>query len=121
MTYYFKTEGASLSTLFGLIICLLVMHQYLIKRENKIKLPKGFVVKLSINLIAMGGILVMYRVVLEEMGWSNFGRGASLMIALLGVLIGFSIYLMGMIQSKLFTKTEWEMIPFGSKIIKYFY
>ena len=121
MTYYFKTEGASLSTLFGLIICLLVMHQYLIKRENKIKLPKGFVVKLSLNLTAMGGILVMYRVVLEEMGWSNFGRGASLMIALLGVLIGFSIYLMGMIQSKLFTKTEWEMIPFGSKIIKYFY
>lgn len=121
MTYYFKTEGASISTMLGLIICLLVMHQYLIKKENNIKLPKKFLLKLWLNLLAMGSLLVLYRLGLEQINWLSYGRGFSLMFALIGVILGFSIYMMGLIQSKLFTKTEWEMIPFGSKIIRYFY
>lgn len=121
MTYYFKTEGASISTILGLIICLLVMHQYLVTKENNIKLPKPFLLKLFLNLLSMGGILVLYRLGLEQLNWTDFGRGSSLVFALIGVMIGFVIYMMGLIQSKLFTKAEWEMIPFGNKVIKYFY
>ncbi len=121
MTYYFKTVGTSLSTLLGLVICLLVMHQYLSKKEKKIRLPKLFIVKLSVNLLVMGTLLIIYRLMLERVHWLQLGRGASLIIALLGVLIGFLVFLVGLIQSKLFTKNEWEMIPFGSKVVKYFY
>lgn len=121
LTYYFNTEGASISTILGLGVCFLVMHQYLIRQQNKIKLSKEYISKLIISLSLMSGILLCYRFVLEQMNWSEYGRFASLMMTLIGVVIGFSVYMACVIQSRLFTKNEWEMLPFGKKVINYFY
>lgn len=121
LTYYFNTEGASISTILGLGVCFLVMHCYLIRQQNKIRLSKQYIVKLIMSLAFMSSILIFYRFVLEQLGWVEYGRLGSLIMTLIGVVIGFTIYMACVVQSRLFTKNEWEMLPFGKKVIKYFY
>ena len=118
LTYYFKTVGASLSTLLGLIVCLGVLKWYLNKTMPQYKTPKDYHLKLGINLGVMLIALGIYRLLLEFINWETFNRGGTLLATLIGVIIGASVYLLGIVKSQMFTKEEWKMLPFSNKVIK---
>ena len=118
LTFYFKTVGASLSTLFGLLVCLGVLKWYLNQTMPRHKTGKDYRIKLSINLGLMVITLIIYRVVLEGLNWYQFNRLGDFVLALVGVFLGALVYISGMIKNNLFTEEEWRMLPFGEKIVK---
>lgn len=118
LTYYFKTVGASLSTLLGLMVCLVVLKWYLNQTMPQYKHVKDYHLKVLLNLVVMLVTLIGYRLLLEILQWQQYGRGITLIITLIGVIIGASVYLVSVIKSQLFTKEEWQMLPFGDKLLK---
>ena len=117
-TFYFQTIGTSLSTLFGLSVCMSVLWWYLGKTTQRKKIPQADIKKLLVSLCLMGGTLILYRLLLAQMEWQVLGRGMSLVFTLLGVMLGGAVYLISIIKSGLFTQEEWEMLPYGKKIAK---
>lgn len=118
LTFYYGTVGASLSTLFGLFVCLAVLKWYLVKAIPGHKSSHEYRIKLSLNLAGMIVVLLVYRGILEMLQWQTFERGADLLLSLLGVCLGGSVYIIGLIKSQLFTEAEWYMLPFGKKVVK---
>lgn len=121
LTYYFGTVGSSISTLLGLSGCLLVLQYVLLKREPTIRVGVRFMIKLIGSLGVMIVVLVIYRIGLEQIGWLQHGRLLSFVYTCIGVLLGLMVYLICLIQMRLFTKKEWLMIPFGKNIVAQFY
>ena len=118
LTYYFNTVGASISTILGLIVCLGVLKWYLNQSMPSYKPVKDYHLKLVINLGMMLIVLVFYRLILETLNWHSLNRGGTFILTMIGVIIGASTYLYSVIKSQMFTNEEWEMLPFGNKIVK---
>lgn len=50
--------------------------------------------------------------------WYGSKRSLALIVAIFGVLIGGSAFLILAIQLRLLTIREWLMLPFGSKLLR---
>lgn len=118
LTFYFQTVGASLSTLLGLMTCLGVLKWYMNQTMPQNRSGKEYNIKLSLHLISMITGLLVYRIILEKLNWQTLGRGGTLVVTLLGITLGASIYIVGIVKSGLFTEAEWKMLPYGEKMVK---
>jgi len=121
LTYYFGTMGSSLSTLLGLLGCLLVLHHYLIRQGYRLSVGVNFSIKLLVSLVMMSLVVFVYRYVCISSGILVAHRGTTFAMTLIGVLIGVIIYVISIVKFKLFSYDEWNMLPFGQKIYKKFY
>lgn len=120
LTYYFGTMGSSLSTLFGLLGCLFVLHHYLLRKGFKLSVGSKFVMKLIVSMVFMMISVFVFRYVC--LTYNDMAhRGVTFLLTLIGVLIGMAIYLISIVKLKLFSYDEWAMLPFGQKIYKHFY
>lgn len=121
LTYYFGTMGSSVSTLLGLLGCLLVLHHYLIRKGFDVAVGKLFLIKLLISLGLMAIGVYGFRVICLANGLLITHRGVTFALTLIGVFIGVTIYLISIVKFKLFSYDEWNILPFGQKIYKHFY
>jgi len=121
LTFYFGTIGASISTLLGLLGCLLVLHHYLIRKGFRLSVGTSFLIKLLVSLGLMSMGVMIYRSICINSGLLIAHRGTTFIITIGGVLLGVLIYVISIVKFKLFSYDEWNMLPFGEKIHKHFY
>ncbi len=121
LTYYFGTLGSSISTLFGLLGCLMVLHHYLVRKGFRLSVGTMFIVKLMASLSMMALLVYLFRYTCVTQGLLNTHRGMTFVVTLVGVLLGVSVYMISIVKFKLFSYDEWTMLPFGQKIYKHFY
>ena len=121
LTFYFGTIGASISTLLGLLGCLLVLHHYLIRKGFRLSVGTRFLIKLLVSLGLMSMGVLIYRSICINSGLLLAHRGTTFIITIGGVLLGVLIYVISIVKFKLFSYDEWNMLPFGEKIHKHFY
>lgn len=112
------TVGASLATLAGLSLVLVVLHRGSDPELNGYLKERKFGKKLAACLGGMTISLFGYYAVLLIVGSPVQHRSQALMAALFGVLIGASVFLFLAIRLKLLTTREWLMLPMGSKILR---
>lgn len=118
LTIYLGTVGSSISTLLGLAVCWGLLRFYLFRHQARLKIEKGYLLKVMKSLVVMSVLLLVYREVMSQLSWMSYGRVMSLLITLLGVVLGFTSYLLCVIHYQLFNDAEWMMVPFGKKIVK---
>ncbi|WP_326717068.1 putative polysaccharide biosynthesis protein [Vagococcus jeotgali] len=121
LTFYFGTVGSSFSTLLSLVGCLIILHHFLNRGKEKLQVGRVFLLKLTGSILVMVFGILLYRVGVSYVLRTDTHRLLSLMITLLGVVIGFILYLLCLIKCKIFNEDEWNMLPFGHKIINKFY
>ncbi|MEO1768582.1 PST family polysaccharide transporter [Enterococcus sp. 665A] len=117
-TRVWGTVGASIATLAGLTVALIVLHRGSDSAITNYLKERKFGKKLTVCLGGMVISLFGYYTVLSVLGNPVQHRSQALFVALLGVLIGASMFLFLSIRLKLLTTREWLMLPMGSKILR---
>lgn len=117
-TRMWGTVGASLATLAGLSLALVVLHRGSDPELTGYLKERKFGKKLAVCLGGMAIGLFGYYTVLWIIGNPVQHRSQALLAAVLGVLIGASIFLVLAIRMKLLTTREWLMLPMGAKILR---
>ncbi|WP_438717042.1 putative polysaccharide biosynthesis protein [Enterococcus sp. AZ109] len=115
---FLGTVGASLSTLFGLLVVLAVLRRGSEEELTGYLRERNFGKKLVTCLSGMTVSIFGYYTVLQVLGNPVQHRSQALFAAVIGVIIGASIFLFLAIRLKLLTTREWLMLPMGSKILR---
>ncbi|MGY3766986.1 putative polysaccharide biosynthesis protein [Vagococcus vulneris] len=118
LTSDFGTLGASVSTLLGLAVCLVMFHLHLHQLVKKSNESTRATAKLLLSLGIMTGSLLIYRWVISL--FVLHSRTLALFLALLGVMIGVGSYLTCLIKLAVLNHSEWLMLPLGDKVVKQF-
>ena len=118
LTKQFGTVGASLSTLLGLAVALLILHLACDHEIRNYGTQRHFMRKLFICLTGMVVVLLCYYGGINIIFGMVYKRSLALVAAVCGVLIGGSAFLILAIHLRLLTIREWLMLPFGSKLLR---
>ena len=118
LTKQFGTVGASLSTLLGLAVALLILHLACDHEIRNYGTQRHFMRKLFICLTGMVVVLLCYYGGINIIFGMVYKRSLALVAAVFGVLIGGSAFLILAIHLRLLTIREWLMLPFGSKLLR---
>lgn len=117
LTGYLGTAGASLATLIGLGTCLLVLVGY--SRDNREQVMDWqFLWKLTTCLGMMVISLALYRWLVDSWLFASDSRLLFFIGAIVGVVIGGSVFLWLLVRRRVFTLREWLMIPMGKKLLR---
>lgn len=119
LTRHFGTTGASLATLAGLGSCLVVLVGYFRREQIKETLNLRFLWKLATCLGMMVVSLSGYRWLLDQWLAAVDSRLLYLGAAIVGVVIGGSVFVWLLVKGQLFTLREWLSIPMGKKLVRY--
>ncbi|MFC0234436.1 oligosaccharide flippase family protein [Vagococcus entomophilus] len=117
LTKYFGINGASASTLLGLVCCVSVLHLCFKYSWKVTTFSAFFYLKLLLCIGIMGVILVLYKNGVGYLFGVNLKRMFALCLALMGVLIGATIFLLSILKLKVFSTREWLLIPYGKKLL----
>lgn len=118
LTKQLGTIGASLSTLLGLVAALVVLHYAGDHKTRAYYKQRHFTGKLFICLMGMIFVLLCYYGSISILFGMVQKRSGALAAAVLGVLLGGSVFLSLAIRVRLLTIREWLMLPFGSKLLR---
>ncbi|MGG5371179.1 putative polysaccharide biosynthesis protein [Enterococcus sp. AZ196] len=118
LTKHFGTVGASLSTLLGLITALFILHLSCDRETRTYGSQRHFIRNLLICLAGMVAVLLCYYGGISIVFGVVQKRSIALLVAITGVFIGGSAFLILAIQLRLLTIREWLMLPFGSKLLR---
>lgn len=122
-TIYFTrsagTVGASLATLVGLFVTLLILHCTSQLGSLNYLRHNHFAKKLTGCLAGMLLVLLAYYGIGGLFLGGTPHRILTLMATLVGVVLGGSTFIFLAIQLKLLTIREWLMLPFGKKILRF--
>lgn len=118
LTKQFGTIGASLSTLLGLIVALFILHFSCDRETREYGSQRHFIRNLMLCLVGMVFVLLCYYGGISVLFGMVQKRSLALIVAIFGVLIGGSAFLILAIQLRLLTIREWLMLPFGSKLLR---
>ncbi|MGK0552505.1 putative polysaccharide biosynthesis protein [Enterococcus faecalis] len=117
-TVSWGTFGASLSTIAGLLITLTVLCYYTQSAINQFLFERNFLKKLLASLGVMVLTLLVFQGLAQLLIIGNHQRSHALLVTLLGVVVGGSVFIYMIIKLKLFTTREWLTLPFGAKILR---
>lgn len=118
LTQLLGTLGASISTILGLMVTLLVIVCFSNREINHFAVEHGFLKKLMISIGIMVVVLLLYQGVIAILFNQINHRGQALVVTLIGVAIGGSTFIYTIIKIQLFTVREWLMLPFGAKLLR---
>lgn len=118
LTQLWGTIGASISTIFGLVMTLICLLLFSKKEINRFFIEDHFIGKLIVCLGFMIIVLLCYQGSLAILFGPIEHRSQALLVALVGVVIGGISFLFMVIRTKLFTVREWLSLPFGAKILR---
>ena len=118
LTQSVGTVGASLSTVLGLLATLGCLMKMADRDLNRFWLERNFLKKLLTSLGIMVIVLLIYQGLLGLFFGVATHRGQALFYALGGVGIGIAVFLLAIIQLRVFTIREWLMVPFGKKVLR---
>lgn len=118
LTKLFGTTGASVSTLLGLAVALFILHFASDREIREYGRQRHFNQKLFICLVGVIIVLLCYYGGISIVFGMIQKRSLALVVAVLGVAIGGSAFLILAIQLRLLTIREWLMLPFGSKLLR---
>lgn len=111
------TLGASLATIFSLFVTLVVLQRASEKSIQQYR--KGhFTFKLLVCLMGMSVVILSYYGVLHFTIGDIKHRSQALLLAIVGVGLGGSGFILLAIRLKLLTLREWLLLPFGAKILR---
>lgn len=116
LTKQFGGVGASLATVAGLVLILLLLFGTLPKAVRAYWSAGRYAAKLALVL----GLMVISLLLLNDLwyDWGIAARAHALVIALLGAFFGTVVFFAAAWQLKLFTLREWLMLPGFERIIK---
>lgn len=110
-------EGSAYTTVGLLSLLALVALSYLPKEIKRYIFDTKFIIKLLLaNGLMYGAVSAWVWLVMEKIVFD--GRLASLIIILLGVGIGVTVYIIFLLKAKVLSSTEWELIPHSDYLIK---
>lgn len=112
LTVHFKEFGGSLSTVISLCVTLLLLYFH----GKMYKVRFSFLGKIGGSLIGMSLVLFIYHWLVPV----NSSRLMTLLLAILGVVLGVIAFVSSLLLFKVYSKGEWLAIPFGKKIVKWF-
>ncbi len=119
LTQHYGTIGASIATILGLFVILIIL---MLKEEAAINAfwKKGrFGLKL-LACIGIMGLFVFGLTLLIIYFWPiRLSRFMALFLSLLGVVIGAIVFIKSTISCQLLTIREWLLIPMGDKILRF--
>ncbi|WEG73268.1 putative polysaccharide biosynthesis protein [Vagococcus intermedius] len=118
LTYYFGTIGASVSSLLGLLSCLIWLVYKSPNWLKKTMINIRFIWQLGYALGMMVVSLGIYRLLVSVFFAQTCHRGTMLFLALFGVMVGGFTFVTVILLQKMFTVREWLSIPLGKKILK---
>lgn len=118
LTYQLGTIGASLATVLGLTVCLLMLSYSFNKKSRTTRIETRFIWKLSQSLGMMSISLWLYQLLVSQLIGVSSHRLAYFLVAVGGVIVGASVFLWWALRKKLFTVREWLTIPLGKKIMR---
>lgn len=116
-TMYLGTIGASLSTLVGLLVTLLVLHRASEPQIQQYR-KQHFTSKLILCLVGMSLVILVYYGGIYFIIGVVQHRTQALLLAVVGVIVGGSCFIRLAIQLKLLSLREWLLLPFGAKILR---
>lgn len=114
----YGTMGASISTVGALLAMLIILWKCLPKEVRISVGQKGFLWKLFTCCGVMVAVVYLISFGLASSPIAEMGRMGDLLIAMIGIVVGASLFLWMMIRIKLFTLKEWISLPFGKKILR---
>lgn len=117
LTWLWRTEGASVATLLGLLVTLFCLVENESPAINNFWRERNFGLKLLGCIVLMILGIVIYYAVIIIIFWDVDRRVAALLISIFGVAVGASCFVASAIRLKLFTIREWLLLPFGKKIL----
>ncbi|MBB5325841.1 PST family polysaccharide transporter [Anoxybacillus tepidamans] len=109
----FETTGAAVATLLSYMVMSLFLYFMLQKKTGVRFMRKKYVYSLIRAALMMVVTLKLYMWVTEPWGDSRFGAAGQ---ALVGVLLGGSVYIIMVLKGKLFSQQEVTLFPFGEKL-----
>ena len=118
LTIQLGTVGASLATLCGLIGALILLLLGLEGQIKKCFINPDFIWKLLVALGMMIVSLLLYRWAMGVVIGNTTSRVISFIQALLGVVIGGSVYVLVIFKTRMFTLREWLLLPKGNKLVR---
>ncbi|MGB6178849.1 putative polysaccharide biosynthesis protein [Carnobacterium sp.] len=114
----FGTIGASLATVLSLGLILFVIRfglPRLLKRELT---KKRFVLKISLISLVMGITVWLITHYIENWIFNDGNRMDAFALTSIGIIVGISVFLFGLLRFKVLTIREWLSLPFGKKILR---
>lgn len=118
LTKSFGIIGASLSTLSGLLICLLVLVAFSGILKESTKETWRFVWRLALALSFMVVSLILYQTLLGIWLTASSSRIWYLLSAIGGAALGGGVLIYALFKLKVFTTREWLFIPFGKRLLR---
>lgn len=118
LTKLWGNAGASLATLLGLLAALLFLQKKSALGNLKYLNQQGFLRHLIYCLLLMAASLFGYYGVLQILFGQVESRLATLIICLIGVMLGGGTFVFAAIRLHLLSIREWLMLPFGKKILR---
>lgn len=118
LTQAFGTLGASSATIIGLLATLSVLVVFSKQEINAFAYEKNFLKKLLVSLTMMAIVLLCYQGGMTLLFGTIAHRWQALLVSLVGVVLGGTVFLITSIRVHLFTIREWLTVPFGKKILR---
>jgi PST family polysaccharide transporter len=114
----FGTIGASLATVLSLALILFIIRLGLPSALKRDVTKKRIVLKLSSISLLMAAIVWLSTRLIEK-GILNEGqRTDAFALTVIGVIIGMSVFMYGLVRLNVLTIREWLSLPFGKKILR---
>lgn len=116
MIRHFGIIGASWATVISLLVALAIILWALPSGVKNLFFDgEGFVHKLCLAVLMMG---LSVGIVVHGLRMFIFlSRKGSIIIAVIGILVGAAVFLSMVIGQKMFTTREWLMIPGGKRLL----
>ena len=116
MIRHFGIIGASWATVISLLVALgIILWALPSGVKNLFFDGEGFVHKLCLAVLMMG---LSVGIVVHGLRMVIFlSRKGSIVITVIGMLVGAAVFLSMVIGQKMFTTREWLMIPDGKKLL----
>lgn len=116
MIRHFGIIGASWATVISLVVALIVILMALPSGvKNLFFNGDGFVHRLTLAVLVMGGSVAFVEHGLRV--FIGLSRKGSILITLVGMVVGIITFALMVVGQKMFTTREWLMIPGGKKIL----
>lgn len=113
------TLGASIATLLGLVVMLLMMHQQLPRSLQTVWRKNHFLVKLASSASLLFIVAFLTKTLLRHYVWLNVTRPLAFLVIMLTVIVAVIFFVWFILRVKLFSIREWLALPMGRKLLKW--
>ena len=113
------TLGASVATLVGLVVMLIVMSYQLPQSLRTVWRKDGFLVKLSSSAILLYGLAFLTKTLLRQIVFQELTRTLAFFVIILTVVIAVAFFVWYILRVKLFSIREWLALPMGRKLLNW--